>query len=494
MAEHRGAFPHPLYRKYVLEPAFRDASDYHFEDMIRANRAHVIMLQDCGVISAENAKALINGLKQIHAEGIESFQYQPGVEDLFFAVEGRLIDEVGSDFGGNLQLARSRNDLGYGLTRLAIRTAYIEFAEFLLSFSDSVLALAREHVDTVMPGYTHTQPAQPTTFAHYLCGVLESMDRMFERLMLAYDPNNQSPLGAAALTGTGHPIDRALVAELLGFDRLILSTQDSIGAGDNLTDAAGLLSTLGVFLSRMSKDFIFWCTQESGAVRIDDSFIQISSIMPQKRNPVVIEHLRARISRMMGLAQGIILQCHNIPYGDTQDVEDEMAYFLYNAFHTSVEVLDLYAAVFKTLHVNKERMREQAESKFITVTEMADTLVRALGLPFRQAHKAVSTLVQYGLDNQLSVQQIPYEKLNAFIREVSGKDIGINQQQYNLAMSAQHFVDIRTVTGGASAAATNKTLDILADRGKTHQAWFAAAKMKLKEADRKLESKEAEIQ
>ena len=195
-------------------------------------------------------------------------------------------------------------------------------------------------------------------------------------MQFAWDTNNQSPLGAAALTGTAFPVDRKLSARLLGFDDFQHSTYDSIGASDNMTDVAGALATLGVNLSRFTKDMLFWATQESGAVRIDDSFIQISSIMPQKRNPVVLEHLRARISRMMAQAQGIVLQCHNIPFGDTQDIEDEIFPLLFGSLETAQEVLQLYGAVIDTLVVNVDHLRQRAVAGFTTVTELADTLAR----------------------------------------------------------------------------------------------------------------------
>ena len=182
--------------------------------------------------------------------------------------------------------------------------------EHLVNMREIILDFARQHLETLMPGYTHTQPAQPTTMAHYMTGVLAFLERDIDRLRFAYRTNNQSPLGAAALTGTGFPVDRELSARLLGFDEVMGSTYDSIGSSDNLTDVAAALTSIGVNLSRFTKDMLFWATRESGAIRIDDSFIQISSIMPQKRNPVVLEHLRARISRLLGQAQGVVIQCH----------------------------------------------------------------------------------------------------------------------------------------------------------------------------------------
>jgi argininosuccinate lyase len=300
---------------------------------------------------------LLLAIAQVETAGIESLAYQSGIEDLFFHVEGRLIEICGAEYGGNLQLACSRNDLGHALTRMALRPALLGLVRQLLALRHTLLGLAQRHVNTVMPGYTHTQPAQPTTFAHYLAGVLSFLQRDTVRLQNAYRTVNQSPLGGVAFTGTGFEIDRELLASLLGYAGVMASSHDSIGASDHQTDIAAALTSLGVNLSRMTHDLLFKATRESGAIRIDDSFIQISSIMPQKRNPVVLEHLRARLSRLLGMAQTIVTQCHNIPYGDTQDIEDEIEPTLFTGVETAVDILHLYKAVFATLHI--EAMSEK---------------------------------------------------------------------------------------------------------------------------------------
>ena len=187
--------------------------------MMAANFAHTVMLYRCNVISLENAQALLSSLEQVEDAGIDNVVYRSGVEDMFFAIEGRLIEIAGSAHGGNLQLARSRNDLGYALTRLAMRSLILETIEHVIALRDVLQRFAIEHLETIMPGYTHTQPAQPTTMAHYIAGVLSILERDSERLRFAHETNNQSPLGAAALTGTGFPIDRNLSAPLTGIRR-----------------------------------------------------------------------------------------------------------------------------------------------------------------------------------------------------------------------------------------------------------------------------------
>jgi len=481
-------FPHPLYDKYVLQPFYEEAKTTFYAPMLAANRAHVVMLRRCDIISAENARALLDALQQVEAMGMDALTLGEGVEDLFFAIENKLIEFAGAAYGGNLQLARSRNDLGYALTRLALRPLLLRALEDLLLLRASLLAFAREHLNTLMPGYTHTQPAQPTTMAHYVAGLMAGLRRDAARLRFAYKTNNQSPLGAAALTGTAFPIDRHLSARLLGFDEIQLSTYDSIGASDNLTDVAGALSTLGVNLSRFTRDMLFWATRESGAIRIDDSFIQISSIMTQKRNPVVLEHLRARISRMLAQAQGIVIQCHNIPYGDTQDIEDEIFPLLFGSLETAGQILQLYAAVIDTLEVNVARLRERAGLGFTTVTELADTLVRECALPFRQAHSIVSALVSYAQREGLTPDELTRQNLIEVAQESLGLQVELNEDVFKRALDPQAFVDARVLPGGAAPRATADVLAREGDSIKEDERWLASARGSISAAEQDLKA------
>ncbi|MCY4464134.1 MAG: argininosuccinate lyase [Chloroflexi bacterium] len=485
MARADSSFPHPLYDKFVLQPFFADAKVYYYAPMLAANRAHAVMLCKCGIISRENAAGLLDALEQVEALGVDGLSYRAGTEDLFFAMENKLIELAGAAHGGNLQLARSRNDLGYALTRLALRRLLLEALDDLLSLRESLHEFACAHLHTLMPGYTHTQPAQPTTLAHYMAGVLAGLARDTARMRFAWETNNQSPLGAAALTGTAFPIDRDLSARLLGFDSVMHSTYDSIGASDNLTDVSGALSSLAVNLSRFTKDMLFWATQESGAIRIHSSFLQISSIMPQKRNPVVLEHLRARISRMLAQAQGIALQCHNIPFGDTQDIEDEIFPLLFGSVETAKAILQLYAAVMDSLEVNAQHLRGRAAAGFTTVTELADTLVRETGLPFRQAHSIVSALVSHAQVENLSPADLTAETLRQVAADSLGLEISLSDEAFRRALDAQAFVDSRGLYGGAAPTATAEVLatqhrQIQADRqwlDDRHDALAAADKL-----------------
>lgn len=480
------AFPHPEYSRTVLIPAYDDAQAYMFEHMLAAHEAHTLMLAECGIITQENARAIFDAVATVRREaeegGKQALAYKPGIEDLFFRTETRIIELAGADYGGNLQIARSRNDLGHALERMAAREMILAIAHDLLALRRASLQLASKHLHTPVPGYTHTQPAQPVTFAHYLAGVLAFLAKDQQRVAAAYANMNESPLGAAAFTGTGFAIDRGRVAELLGFDAVIASTQHSIGAGDHFTDMSYSMQGLAVGLGRVTHDLLVRAAFEFGSIRIDDSFIQISSIMPQKRNPVVLEHLRARLSRALGYAQTMALQIHGIPYGDTQDIEDEILPPLANAVFTLRECLTLYTAVFDTLTINEAHVREQAGMGFTTATELADTLAREAGLPFRLAHKVAATLVKQAVAEGITYAQITLEMLQQAAQSAIGHSVPLSEEQLRLALDPEHFVAVRNGLGGVAAPSTGALLQSEENQIDADQSWLDAAHARLEAA------------
>src|SRR5688572_15500873 len=213
-----GSFPHPDYARYVLETGFEHAQEWLWPHMMAANEAHTLMLAETGIISRADAAALMAAQRTVVEAGSEAFSYQPAVEDLFFAVEGRLIELAGPDAGGNLQIARSRNDLAAGMSRMMLRERLLAARQQVLNLRSVLMDLIEAHIETLMPGITHTQPAQPTTLAHHLFGVLGPLERDSDRMALAFARTNRSSLGVAAFTTTSFPIDRDRTAELLGFD------------------------------------------------------------------------------------------------------------------------------------------------------------------------------------------------------------------------------------------------------------------------------------
>jgi len=472
-------FPNPTYAAHVLAPSFAEAKERFFAPMIAANKAHVLMLLKQGIINQECAEALLAALLQIEAEGPEAMDYQPGVEDLYFCAERRLIALAGAEAGGNLQLARSHNDLGVALGRLALRDELLGTLERLNHFRGTLLAFSREHLETVMPGYTHTQPAQPITLAHYLAGVLGFMERDATRLKAAYATTNCSPLGAAAFTTSGFPVDRRYVAELLGFAGPMESSYDAIGASDHMTEAVAALLTMAANLSRFTKDLLFWATREAGAIRIGDDFVQISSIMPQKRNPVVLEHLRARLGHVYGHVLSVLTLSHNVPYGDTQDIEDEIYEPLFGAFEATDAVLELYAAVFESLEVDRAHLLARSAEGFTTATELADTLVREKGLAFRTAHAIVARLVKMATAQGLSPNQVGVAILEEAALAVTGHPLGLTEEALHRALDPIHFVQVRRVMGGPAPEATAAVLANVEEALERDRSWLDGEKERL---------------
>ncbi len=391
-------FPHPVYASTILGPQFHASQRWLFEPMLESSEAHLLMLVEQGLMPPEQGHRVWHALTELSRQGAESFEYAPDVEDLFFQMEARILELAGEVAGGNLHLARSRNDLDAAMARLTVRRLLLETHAALEALRVTLLRLIDEHVRTLMPGHTHTQPAQPTTLAHYLAATAQALERDAARLQAAFGRTNLGPLGAAALTTTGFPIDRALTARLLGFDRVLTNSIDAIGGVDYALEGLNALTTCVLGLSRLIHDLLQWATREFGVLRIDDAFIQISSIMPQKRNPVVLEHLRARIGWVLGDAHTAATLVHSAALGDTVDVEDEFYEPLFRAFAHGIEVLRLLESALATCQFDVQRLAARAGEGFTTATELADTLVRRAGLSFRQAHRVASTAVsQSGL-------------------------------------------------------------------------------------------------
>lgn len=444
-------FPHPVYARYVLEPGFHEAQRMLFPYMISASEAHVLMLVETGNLSASSGAALLDGLRQVAADGADAFAYQPGIEDLFFAVEKRLMELVGADVGGNFQIARSRNDLDATMCRMRLRDQGLAILEQVLRLRAVLLDLAEQHAETLMLGITHTQPAQPTTLGHYLLGVVAPLERDAARLLAAWDRVNASPLGVAAFTTTSFAIDRALTADLLGFEGLVENGYDAVGASDHMMETTAALTTMVGSLSRFVHDLLIWARVEAGILRVDDAFIQISSIMPQKRNPVVLEHVRARLAYVYGHAASVSTMIHSAAFGDTNDVEDQILVPIAGGFTATIDVLDLLGAALASATFNVELLAARAGDGNTTATAVADGLVQDFGLPFRSAHEVLSRLVSEG-------GEITGARIATTATEITGREIAIDDAWAERKLDPWAFVRARTLPGGPAPEETTRAI------------------------------------
>lgn len=447
-----GAFPNPIYARVILEVGFREAQRLLFSHMQAANEAHILMLVEQGIVSRDDGAALFRAFAEVEAAGPDAFDYDPSVEDLFFAVEGRVIAQAGGEAGGNLQIARSRNDLAAVMNRLFIRERSLRMQRALIVFRAAVLDLAAAHILTIMPGITHTQPAQPTTLAHYLLGVLGPLERDSERLREGWARLNRSPLGVAAFTTTSFPIDRASTARALGLDGLVVNGYDAVGTGDHMIEATQSLVTLVSGLSRFVHDLLVWARRDVGILHIADEFIQISSIMPQKRNPVVLEHVRARIGYVYGDSATVGTMIHSAAFGDTNDVEDQIFVPIARAFDAAISVLELLGAVLKTATFDVKLLAKCAGEGGTTTTAVADGLVRDFGFSFRSAHHVLSRLVSEG-------GEITAERLSQTASEIAGHPIKIDDEWTERMLDPWAFVDIRDLPGGPAPRETSRAIE-----------------------------------
>ena len=445
------AFPHPEYRRFVLEPAYLEAQRLLFPHMLAANEAHTLVLAETGIIPRDQAADLLKANREVERAGPEAFPYSEAVEDLFFAIEGQLIDRAGAEAGGNLQIARSRNDLDAVMARQMVRERLIALQDQVFAVRAALLDLIADHHETLMPGVTHTQPAQPTTLAHHLLGVLGPFERDSERLAQAWARVNRSPLGVAAFTTTSFPIDRDLTARLLGFDGLVENGYDAIGASDYMLEVTGALANMAVSISRFAHDLLIWSRAEASVLRIGDAFVQISSIMPQKRNPVVFEHIRARTGYVIGDAATVAAVAHSSAFGDTVDVEDPVYVPLARCCDSASAVLGLLAAVLPTCEFDVDLLAARAGEGHVTTTALADMLVKERGMPFRAAHHVVSSLVRASLRTGVPITA---GQVTLAASKEAGRQIDVDAAFVKRALDPWAMVRDRTIPGGPAPEAT----------------------------------------
>ncbi|MED4229064.1 argininosuccinate lyase [Neobacillus cucumis] len=440
-------FPGHTYSEVVLAPAYEHAKQTLLEPMIAVHKAHLIMLVEQELLQVSGASQILAGISAVDKEALLQSIYDGTYEDLFFLVENQIMNVAG-EIAGNLHLARSRNDMGVAMYRMVLRDKLVLAIESLLSFQETLLTVIDTYKGTIVLGHTHTQQAQPMTFSHYLLGMFDCLDRDLKRLKAAYDTCNASPLGAAALTTTGFPIDRNTVAKLLGFPKIIKSAYDSISGADYLGEIATAIQLTFINLGRFSQDFLLWSSQEFSAIRVADPYVQTSSIMPQKRNPVSLEHIRALSSSGIGNAQTVLQMLHNTPYGDINDTEDDLQPYLWKGLHLLDHVFRLTNVVVGTIEVNEALLKRRAQESFATITELADTLFREADIPFRTSHSIASQVVKIALDRGLNATHVTSVLVDEAAKAVIGFPLNLPEEIIRTAMDPEHFVKIRTLPGG----------------------------------------------
>ncbi len=445
----------PEYVSNVLNDNFEDAKELLLTPLISIHYAHLIMLVEQGIISGSDAHTLRVALDAISLDAVRSAAYDSSCEDLFYFIERLIRDACGDDVAGRLHTARSRNDIDMTMYRIVQREFVAMLAAQALQLRAALLDLADRHRNTVFGAHTHTQPAQPSTIAHYLLAVIEQLERDTQRLAAAYESTNSNPLGACAITGTGFPIDRHRTSALLGFNGPTGNTYGSIATVDYLLESVAATAIMLVGLGRVLQDFLLWCTMEFGYLRLGEGFVQSSSIMPQKRNPVALEHARALASKAVGQAQAIMTAVHNTPFGDIVDTEDDLQPLVASMFRDAIRTMTLVAATMRGADFNVSRLAERAGDGGTTLTELADTLVRDHGLAFKTAHSIAAVLLEArSEDPDVSLSGALEKASHALV----GHAFSYSEAQLEKIMSPRHFVEVRRTLGGPAPDETARAV------------------------------------
>lgn len=456
MIKDSSTFPDPVYKRTVLSPLF-DGAIKHFVNPVRSiNQAHLVMLTETGILGEDAARELALTLVNIDETlKPESLEYTGEFEDYFFLVESELRERLGPDKAGMLHTARSRNDMDHTIFKIVLKHK----AQCLLSqvhhLTDALLDKAINERDTLIVAYTHGQPAQPTTYGHYLSAVIEVLIRDTERLHSAYDNLDHCPMGAAAITTSGFPIDRERMASLLGFSSPLLNSYGCIASIDYITGWYAAIKLLFLHLGRVIQDMQFWSAFEVGQLYVPNSLVQISSIMPQKRNPVPIEHLRHLASVTCGRCDTIINTMHNTPFTDMNDSEGEVQQAGYSVYDSGGRVLELLATVMTNSTIDENRVETTTNKACITITELADTLVRCESLSFRQAHEIAASTAKEVIAADQSLSQ-GYSSFKTAFKHQQGCESVLDESEYRTAVSARNFVDVRSLPGGPAPRALDK--------------------------------------
>jgi len=359
---------------------------------IAGSRAHADMLAETGIIEPEDNEAIQSGLDQVLEEVKDgTFPYRVELEDIHMNIEARLKELIGAP-AGRLHTARSRNDQVVTDFRLWTRGALSEAARALTGLQHLLIGRASEHAETVMPGFTHLQTAQPVTLGHHLLAYVEMAERDKARLMGAAARLNESPLGAAALAGTGFPIDRDMTAEALGFDRPMANSLDAVSARDFALEALAALSIAATHLSRLAEEIVLWTSAQFGFARLSDAWSTGSSIMPQKRNPDAAELIRAKAALIAGQFASLQGAVKALPLAYAKDLQDDKR-LTFEAFDTFGLCAKAMTGMIDTISFDAANMRAAAAKGYSTATDLADWLVRELKLPFREAHHVTGRIV-----------------------------------------------------------------------------------------------------
>ena len=382
-----------------------------YKEDITGSIAHVTMLGSCNIIPLDESKTIAKELNKILDDINNNNLTIEGAEDIHSFVEQELTKRLG-DLGKKLHTGRSRNDQVAVDLRMYLKKEIDFIMEQLKELISVLEDLSKEHCDTIMSGYTHLQMAQPITFSQHLGAYIQMFNRDISRLMDCLKRMNESPLGAGALAGTTHSINRVQTSEILGFDKPMSNTIDAVSDRDYCLELASNLSLIMVHMSRFSEEIILWCSQEFKYIELDDAFATGSSIMPQKKNPDIAELVRGKSGRVFGNNMALLTMLKGLPLAYNKDMQEDKE-SIFDSLDTVKICLKTFTPMLKTLKVSKDNMRNNAENGFINATDLADYITKK-GVPFREAYKIVGEIVAYCIEKNFTLETLPIKKYKEF--------------------------------------------------------------------------------
>ena len=421
-----------------------------YKQDIKGSIAHAKMLEKQGIITSCELEKIIFGLNKI-LEDIEQgkVSFSVSCEDIHMNIEKLLTDLIG-EAGKKLHSARSRNDQVALDFKMYSQEENILIQTLLYDLLEVILKLAKVNINTIMPGFTHLQKAQPVTFAHHICAYFEMFKRDISRLKDCWERTNTCPLGACALAGTTYNTDRKYVSDLLGFYEPTLNTMDSVSDRDFAIELVSVISTIMMHLSRFSEEIILWCSKEYDYIELDDKFSTGSSIMPQKKNPDIAELVRGKCARVYGDLMGILAMMKGLPLAYNKDMQEDKE-FLFDAVDTVKMCLEVFTKMLSTIKVNAQNMLKSSKSGFLNATDVADYLVKK-GIPFRDTHRIAGEIVFYCIQNSKNIEDMTLDEFKSF-SELFGDDI------YD-EISLEACVQKRKTLGGPSSESMSKVIKI----------------------------------
>jgi argininosuccinate lyase len=448
--------------------------------VIAINKAHVVMLIEQKIIKQTEGAELLKALAKCSNTALDA-----SAEDVHMAVEEAVLIEAGETAGGNLHIAKSRNDQVATAIRMELRNSLLDLMRAVAHVQDHLVELAEDHVNTVILEYTHLQPAQPVTFAHYLLSHVAALERDLQRLQSAYTRVNLCPLGAGALATTSFPINRDLTAELLGFNGLAENSIDAVGSRDFITETLAALTLIAVNLSRFAEDLIIWSSTSFGVVELPDEFASTSSIMPQKKNPEVLEIIRARASHVLGDFVASTAAVKSLPSTYNLDFQ-EITPKLWDSMENVGASLDMFHKLLPNLKVTTD-VSGNANASFVAATELANVLVRKYDVPFRTAHKVVGALVKTLIEAKLTFANASPALLQKIAEDVANMELTLKAEDLKALADPLSLVEACQVKGGPAPAEVKKTLKAWKKKVLLTKSNILQTDKVLEEAENKLE-------